>query len=70
MLQEEKAFCEDYVYVHCVILVGTVGGACAIAVIFNAPFGGLLYMFEEWWAFCATEIKVGQKTKDTQAKIY
>merc|ERR1719420_1323085 len=25
----------------------TVGGACAMAVIFNAPFGGLLYMFEE-----------------------
>ncbi|CAK9063950.1 unnamed protein product [Durusdinium trenchii] len=32
---------------HATRISCTVGGACAIAVIFNAPFGGLLYMFEE-----------------------
>eukprot|EP00928_Gymnodinium_smaydae_P032713 TRINITY_DN23620_c0_g1_i1.p1 TRINITY_DN23620_c0_g1~~TRINITY_DN23620_c0_g1_i1.p1 ORF type:complete len:696 (+),score=164.52 TRINITY_DN23620_c0_g1_i1:195-2282(+) len=28
-------------------VVGSVGGACAMAMIFNAPIGGILYMFEE-----------------------
>lgn len=32
---------------HATRIACTVGGACAMAVIFNAPFGGLLYMFEE-----------------------
>ncbi|CAE7747972.1 CLC-G [Symbiodinium pilosum] len=32
---------------HATRISCTVGGACAIASIFNAPFGGLLYMFEE-----------------------
>lgn len=34
-------------YAHATRVSCAVGGACAMAVIFNAPFGGLLYMFEE-----------------------
>eukprot|EP00929_Paragymnodinium_shiwhaense_P041327 TRINITY_DN21474_c0_g1_i1.p1 TRINITY_DN21474_c0_g1~~TRINITY_DN21474_c0_g1_i1.p1 ORF type:complete len:749 (+),score=110.67 TRINITY_DN21474_c0_g1_i1:146-2392(+) len=32
---------------HATRISCTVGGACAMTCIFNAPFGGLLYMFEE-----------------------
>lgn len=32
---------------HATRIACAVGGACGMAMIFNAPFGGLLYMFEE-----------------------
>eukprot|EP00927_Polykrikos_kofoidii_P038137 TRINITY_DN32415_c0_g1_i1.p1 TRINITY_DN32415_c0_g1~~TRINITY_DN32415_c0_g1_i1.p1 ORF type:complete len:733 (+),score=109.15 TRINITY_DN32415_c0_g1_i1:239-2200(+) len=32
---------------HAQRIAGTVGGACAMAMIFDAPIGGILYMFEE-----------------------
>ncbi|CAJ1432570.1 unnamed protein product [Effrenium voratum] len=38
---------DEHRLAHSTRISCTVGGACAIAVIFNAPFGGLLYMFEE-----------------------
>eukprot|EP00931_Biecheleriopsis_adriatica_P051460 TRINITY_DN29846_c0_g1_i1.p1 TRINITY_DN29846_c0_g1~~TRINITY_DN29846_c0_g1_i1.p1 ORF type:complete len:748 (-),score=122.42 TRINITY_DN29846_c0_g1_i1:71-2314(-) len=34
-------------FAHATRIACGVGGACGMAMIFNAPFGGLLYMFEE-----------------------
>ncbi|CAK0857692.1 unnamed protein product [Prorocentrum cordatum] len=43
----EAVVVDEERFEHATRIACAVGGACGMAMIFNAPFGGLLYMFEE-----------------------
>jgi H+/Cl- antiporter ClcA len=45
--QVENLAVNDERYVHVKRMVCTVGGACGMAMLFDSPIGGIIYMFEE-----------------------
>jgi len=46
-LNREALLVDEERFAHATRIQCAVGGACGMAMIFNAPFGGVLYMFEE-----------------------